>query len=389
MKKVGLITYYGDNYGGVLQAYALARMVADNGYECEIISNDFLWLWSGVRKYLRKWNNLMEAIRNPAGYLKKRKTYRRYRPQQASRHARFEDFRSRNLRIRKTGYSTYQEYLNDPPRYDIYLCGSDQIWNPNLYCDNGFYFAGFAPEKALKISYASSIGVSSVTGKQADFMAPLLNRLDIVSTREQKGAQIINRISRKKAAVVLDPTLLLDAEAWSKAAAPRLIEEEYVFCYLFGERDYIAEVKGKVAELTGLKVVCIPFAARELESDDEKIFDAGPAEFISLIQNASLVLTDSFHATAFSLNLKTPFLSLCRFARDDKKGMNDRLVTLLTMVGLQNRLVDAGDAIPAERLLEVDFEKAHDRLERKRREDLRFLLEALSYDKEGVSDGDL
>lgn len=389
MKKVGLITYYGDNYGGVLQAYALQHTVTAYDYECELISNDFLWMPTGIKRYRGKWNNLVAAIKNPVGYLAKRKTYHQYAAQQAERNAKFEEFRRKFLRIHKTGYTTYQEYMSNPPQYDIYLCGSDQIWNPNLYWENGFFFAGFAPENALKISYASSIGVSSVTEKQAAFMAPLLNRLDVIGTREQKGADIINSISQKKATVVLDPTLLLDAEDWSKVAAPRMIEEDYIFCYLFGEREYIAEVKQKVAELMGMKIVCIPFVPRELDSDDEKVFNAGPAEFISLIQNASLVLTDSFHATAFSINLRTPFISLCRFAKSDRKGMNDRLVTILNMVDLHDRLVDAGETISAEFLFDVDFEKAHDNLNRKRREDARFLLDALRYEKESVNYGDL
>lgn len=212
-------------------------------------------------------------------------------------------------------------------------------------------------------------------------MAPLLNRLDVVSTREQKGADIINAISDKQARVVLDPTLLLNADDWSEVAAPRLFEEPYIFCYLFGERDYIETVKKTVKELTGMKFVCIPFVPRELDSDDEKIFDAGPAEFISLIRNASLVLTDSFHATAFSINLKTPFISLCRFNKSDKKGMNDRLVTILNTVGLSDRLVDADDAVTAEFLYDIDFEKACSLLDEKRQTDRRFLTDALHCKK--------
>jgi hypothetical protein len=208
-------------------------------------------------------------------------------------------------------------------------------------------------------------------------MAPLLNRLELISTREQTGAEIVATISEKTAKVVLDPTLLLNGEDWSKVAAPRLIEEPYVFCYLFGEREYIAEMKKQVKEMTGMKLVCIPYVARELDSDDEKIFDAGPAEFISLIKHASLVLTDSFHATAFSINLKTPFISLCRFDKSDKKGMNDRLVTILNLVGLSHRLVDANDKISKEFLYDVDFEKAHGLLNEKRAIDRQFLTDAL------------
>lgn len=381
MKKVGLITYYGDNYGGVLQAYALQKLVKTNGFDCELISNEFLYHGSRSKKRKARLENLAAAIKNPAAYLAKRRTYQQYAAQRTLRAKNFAAFRENNLHICKKGYASYDEYLKKPPEYDVYLCGSDQIWNPNLYCDNGFYFAGFAPESALKISYASSIGVSTVNQKQAAFMAPLLNRLDVISTREQKGADIIYTISKKSAEVVLDPTLLLEADDWTEVAAPRMVEEPYVFCYLFGEREYVAKVKKQVRELTGMKVVSIPFVPRELSSDDEKIFDAGPAEFISLIKNASLVLTDSFHATAFSINLKTPFLSLCRFAQSDKKGMNDRLVTILNLVGLQNRLVDAGDTVSEDFLFRIDFKKAHELLNQKRWQDRQFLADALHFDK--------
>lgn len=389
MKKVGLITYYGDNYGGVLQAYALQQTVMASGFACELISNEFLCRKSGLKRLQCKLANLTSAIKNPVDYLAKRKIYHQYAAQNASKVEKFETFRREKLCIHKTGYTCYDEYLKNPPQYDVYLCGSDQIWNPNLYCDNGFYFAGFAPEDSLKISYASSVGVSIVTKKQASFMAPLLNRFDVISTREQKGADIINDISEKKATVVLDPTLLLEGDSWSKVASNRIIEDSYVFCYLFGEREYIAAVKKKVKELTGMRVVCVPFVPRELSSDDEKIFDAGPAEFISLIKNASLVLTDSFHATAFSINLKVPFISLCRFEQHDRKSMNDRLTTILDMVGLSDRLLDEKDSITADFLYDVDFEKAHELLDQKRQADRKFLIDALNYDKKRGSYADL
>lgn len=389
MKKVGLITYYGDNYGGVLQAYALQQIVSSNGFDCELISNDFLSHKNVCKKLKGKMVNLTSAIKNPSKYFAKRRTYHKYVTQNASRAKKFEEFRRDNLRVNKTGYSSYGDYLKNPLEYDVYLCGSDQIWNPNLYCDNGFYFAGFAPKNALKISYASSVGVSAVNKKQAAFMAPFLNSFDVISTREQKGADIINTISDKKATVVLDPTLLLDAFGWNKVAAPCLINEPYIFCYLFGEREYVAEIKKKVTEMTGLKVVCIPFVPRELDSNDEKIFDAGPAEFISLIKNASLVLTDSFHATAFSINLETPFISLCRFDKNDKKSMNDRLVTILNLVDLSDRLVDVDDMISADFLYDIDFVKAQDLLEKKRRIDRQFLVDSLNFNKTRGAYGDL
>ena len=381
MKKVGLVTYYGDNYGGILQAYALQTVVKKQGYECEIISNEFLRRESKARKVCNKIRSLFALLSNPSKYISKRQTYHKYNQETRLRLERFRDFRGTYLDIFDTGYTSYAQYSAIADKYDIYLCGSDQIWNPNLYGSNGFYFAEFGSSKTLKISYASSIGLSKVNKKQAAFMRPMLNQLDILSTREQKGAEIIEKVSEKKARVVLDPTLLLSSDEWLKLCVSLPLKSKYVFCYLFGEREYINQVKKTVKELTGLQVVSIPFVARELDSDDFKLFDVGPSEFIALIQNASLVLTDSFHATAFSINLKTPFISLCRFAKKDKKSMNDRLVTLLHLVGLSDRLVDANDVISADFLYDINFEKAHMLLEQKRQEDIRFLIEALGYDK--------
>lgn len=381
MKKVGLVTYYGDNYGGILQAYALQTVVKKQGLECEIISNDFLKKERRSHTFAKKMKASLQLLRNPKVYLSKRRSYRAHSTEVAFRAKRFENFRNLYLDIFHTGYTTYEQYAEIADKYDIYLCGSDQIWNPNLYSQNGFYFAEFGAKVALKVAYASSIGLSQVNTKQAEFMKPMLEQLDIISTREQKGAEIIKSISNKSARVVLDPTLLLNADEWLRLSAPPLFEKPYLLCYLFGERAYVDDVKRRVKELTGLQVVTMPFVARELDSDDVKLFDVGPSEFISLIRNASLVLTDSFHATAFSVNLRTPFISLCRFDKNDKKSMNDRLVTFLNTVGLQDRLLDADSPIAADYLYDVDFEGAHMLLEEKRYADTRFLIEALNHDK--------
>lgn len=377
MKKVGLITYYGENYGGMLQAYALQQYVNNAGYMCRVISNDFLYLPTGKSQLKRLCIKGGNFLRNPVEYMRKRNAIRRYRPENALKYQKFCDFRNQYIAVDDTGYTTYQQYLDNPPAYDIFLCGSDQIWNPNLYCSNGFYFAGFAPEKALKIAYSSSIGVSSVTAEQANFMRPLLKRLDVISVREEEGAAIVRQISGKEARTVLDPTLLLSNKEWDQVCASRLIEGPYVFCYLFGERQYIEDVKQTVKELTGMKMVCIPYVAREMASDDEKVFDAGPAEFISLIKHASLVLTDSFHATAFSINYGVPFLTLCRFDKHDPRSMNSRLTTILKAVRLESRLIDEGDLLTKEDLFHGDYLRAQELLDARRASDGTFLLQSL------------
>ncbi len=377
MKKVGLITYYGENYGGMLQAYALQRYVSDLGYDCKIISNDFLYAGNRTERSKQLKKNLKSFLRHPIDYLSRRRVMRRYATERTLKSKNFRRFLESHIVIDQNGYKSYDQFVEAPPVYDIYLCGSDQIWNPNLYYKNGFYFAGFAPEEKRKVSYASSIGVSEVTPQQAAFMKPYLDRLDVISTRETDGTAIVEKITGKKARTVIDPTLLLNEQQWSEVAAERLIEEPYVFCYFFGERKYYKKVKQQIQEMTGLKLVSVPFVARDLASDDEKIFDAGPAEFLSLIQYADLVITDSFHATAFSINLKTPFLSLCRFSKNDKEGMNSRLHTILEAVGLTERLIDENDGIDTDMLYRVDFEKAHSKLDALRQQDGTFLRSAL------------
>ena len=208
-------------------------------------------------------------------------------------------------------------------------------------------------------------------------MKPFLERLDVISTRETDGTRIVEEITGKPARTVIDPTLLLNAQQWSEVAAPRMVEEPYVFCYFFGERDYYEQVKETVKKLTGLKLVSIPYVARELSDNNEKIYDAGPAEFVSLIQHASLVLTDSFHATVFSLNFKTPFLTLCRFAKNDPKGMNSRLNTILSAVGLEERLMDEHDCVNEQLLQPMDFTEAHRLLQQLRDADNSFLKDML------------
>ncbi len=379
MKKVGLITFYGENYGGMLQAYALQRYVKALGYECRVISNDFLYGSDRPDKAKLLVNKIRILLKNPADYLKRRNAMRSAPAEQALKSEKFRQFCADHIEVDQTGYTSYEQYVKNPPRYDVYLCGSDQIWNPNLYYSNGFYFGDFAPEGALRAAYASSIGVSSVTPAQADFMKPYLDKIDVLSTRETDGSAIVERITGRKTRTVIDPTLLLNEEQWMEVTSQPVVEGSYVFCYLFGEREYIAQVKEQVKQLTGMKLVCIPCAAREMSGPDEKVFDAGPAEFISLIKHASLVLTDSFHATAFSINLKTPFLSLCRFSKNDAKGMNSRLHTILGAMGLGERLIDENDEITKEMLFSVDFEKAHKNLNALREADGGFLKDALQY----------
>ncbi len=376
MKRVGLITYYGENYGGMLQAYALQKRIGDMGYGCELVSNDFLYMPNRKKRIVHKAKKVFSLLKNPCRYLSRRKAIRSGAEFNALRSAEFKKFMQQYLKVYKTGYTSYKQHMDNPLPFDGYICGSDQIWNPNLYCDNGFYFGAFAPENRKVVSYASSIGVSSVTEKQGEFLKENLKKLAHVSVRENEGADLVEKLIGTRARVVLDPTLLLTKEQWAEIAVAPEMKQPYIFCYLFGERDYIDRVKRELKALTGLEIVCVPYASREFAGDDKKVFDAGPAEFIGLIKNATYVLTDSFHATAFSVNLGVPFFSLLRFADSEKNGMNSRLYTILSELGLRERIITENDKITAD-MLQMDFSSAHTVLEKKREEDTKYLQEIL------------
>ncbi len=377
MKKVGLITYYGENYGGMLQAYALQTCIKSFGYECELISDDFLHVPSKRKRMKGKIRNILALAKNPFGYMKRRRAVRSDAERSMLRSAKFQAFLRRNLDIYQTGYTHYNQYVENPPVYDTYICGSDQIWNPNLYCDNGFYFGDFVPENREVVSYASSIGVASVTEKQGEFLKKNLKKLSHISVRENEGADLVEMLTGTRPQVVLDPTLLLTKEQWEEIAVTEKEEKSYILCYLFGERDYIGRVKEELKKLTGLPIVCFPYVAREYAGNDEKVFDADPAEFVGLIKNAAYVLTDSFHATAFSLNLGVPFFSLLRFADSEKNGMNSRLYTILGELELRDRIIDEDGTI-TEDMLKMDFSKAHRLLAKRRERDTLYLQEILS-----------
>lgn len=367
---VGLLTCYMDNFGACLQAYALQRSIIKAGYNCEIVKytpikslKDYgplvnIGLW--IRNHIKGFSSIVYSYEN-------------------NRHTRFESFRKKNLVFSKQNYLSEELLFTAPPKYDIFVTGSDQIWNPNLYGgqNNKAYFLDFVPAGKKRIAYAPSIGVSSISQECGKNMADLLSKFDAVSVREEDGKHIIDSISDCGCRVVLDPTLLLTKEEWDALTGERMINEDYVLIYLFGDRSYIKEFVDYVRLKTGLKIVTLPFHEREYQSDYTKIRKAGPIEFVNLIKHASLVITDSFHATAFSINLHVPFYSLLRNEVGDKNNMNSRIYNILSFSGLNERMIADRDDFPNEIIFQIDFSIADKKINEKRKEDFNFLKDAL------------
>ena len=377
MKKIGIATCFIDNYGACLQAFALQSKIEQLGYESEIL------------RYVE-----------PAGYGNHRNIVKKILHSQIIEMARCfffpayrkkiifkqecDKFRVKNLHFSKKKLRTIDDVKKESSIYDAFVCGSDQIWNPTFYGRlNKVYYLDFADNKK-RIAYAPSIGISEIAEEYQSEFKRLVGKFDYISVREQTGCNLIRKYSGKDARVVLDPTLLLSGAEWiKKVSEEKAIRksfpkkgEKYIFCYLFGNRPFYYSFINEISKKYDLKVYIVPFYANQEHMGYNLIYDAGPLGFVELISHASLVITDSFHATAFSINLNTPFYTLLRDNPKDAQSMNSRVIDILNLTQLQSRLwIDENDINAF--TMDIDWNKANSIVQSKREADLKFLKDAL------------
>ena len=376
-KKVGLITYYGNNYGGCLQAYAIQQTIKNLGYNPQILQ-----VYTPlIGKDFNKWVAIRRILKDPIAFLRRRKYIKEHSRNEIIRSQAFDRYRSEFLAFDKS-FTLSVDNLFEAINYDTFVCGSDQIWNPVLYGVHPIWTMKFAPIGSKKIAYAPSLGISDIPEQYVADFKKNLKDYTYISCREQEGAKCLSRIIGKEVDVVLDPTLLLTPEQWHGFTCPVNIKKPYIFCYLFGDYPYITEVKKRVKKHFNIDIVCLPYNLRELKADDLKLYDITPNQFVWLIENAKYVVTDSFHASVFSIKMSTPFISLKRTSDNDKKNMNSRLYTLLQTVGLEDRLVGESMVERIEDFINctIDFESANERLTVFMKRDISKLKKALSHE---------
>ena len=369
-KNVGLATCFIDNYGACLQAYALQTKIEQTGAECKIIK------YTQPDGYKRK-HNIRDILKANPLFLQTVRLFG-YKPFfKYLNKPKFEKFRNTYLKFTDR-YDTAEEIYKAEMNFDAYVCGSDQIWNPVLFDGNDpIYTLDFVPDGKKRIAYAPSIGLSEFPQEYAEDFKNKIDRFDFLSVRESAGQQIVHSLTHKDIKVVLDPTLLLNGNDWNKIAISAGMKRPYIFCYLFGTRSYIGEFTEYVRLTTGMDVVCIPLTEREEKSDYIKVYNAGPCEFLGLIRDASIVITDSFHATAFSINFNTPFYSLLRNETGEKNNMNSRIYSILGLTGLEDRLVSPDVKYPFKIDMDMDFTETNEKLNAKRMSDYADLKRCL------------
>lgn len=370
--RVGIMTWYTyRNYGSALQASALSYKIRTLGYEpcmiCYQPKGDAV---------VRRDAAVADYLLRPFHALKRRRN-RQYISQKRERlFAEYMDVRVSQTSPR----NTYPELYALNGELDAFVCGSDQIWAPSCFDDK--YFLSFVEDSGKKVAYAPSIGLPEVKESAVrSQMAKWISQVRYLSVREQQGAAIIKELTGLDAKVVADPTLLLNAREWdafAETASTDNIEGDYIVCYFLGEADRYMTYVRSLAQKTGMRAYLIPVTKRQAQSADAVPFEVGPSEFVSLVRNAKYVCTDSFHGMAFSLNYGTPFFVFKRFSDNDPKNQNSRILSLLKLVGMENRLVDPNEQ-PDGDLLTCDFSGAEAALEALRKDSAAYLKNALAH----------
>lgn len=368
-KKVGIITQHRVvNYGSVLQTYALQEKIKELGYVCEVI--DY---------YPERFTPLgmLKRIKNKGDKFKKSFLIRTAArviiiPSYAIRFHMFFEFLNNRIDMTSKTYKTEKELEEENFGYDIYCTGSDQVWNYgwNEKIEYPYYLA-FAPDSARKISYAASFGKSELEREEMGETRKLLKRYDKISLRELSGVKIVDELGIEGSVNVLDPTLLLTGEDWRKISSGKYTDDKYILIYNLNRNPRIDSYAKELSAKTGLEVRYLSYQLHEFYKNGKMFCNPQVEDFLALIDGAQYVVTDSFHATAFSLNFNKEFVIVY------PGKYSTRLQSILEILNLTNRVAkDEKDMSILES--RIDYNRVNALLDAERIRSLTWLRAALS-----------
>lgn len=316
--RVGILTFPNSpSFGAALQMRGLYRALQNLGNEVEIINYQNKFMTD--KKHIRKDNpikNLLISILDIHG--KKE----------------FRDF-EKQLQLYPENVIYKTDHLKQiANRYDFLICGSDQVWNPNITGEDLNYFFSFCDDNSKKISYAASFGVNELNKTYSEAVKEQLNKFKGISVREEQGAKIVYELLNTECAIVLDPTMLIEQEEWRVCEKKlRGLPSRYIAKFIFNYDSNIEARINELSEKTGLPVVTVGGTAISKLKGQLATGPIGPFEWLYVLDHADYVVTDSFHGAAFSIIFhKNLMVSLA-------SSTNSRLKTLLHTFGLDNRAI--------------------------------------------------
>lgn len=321
MRRIGIITWHNyPNVGSALQAYALHTFINNHNGNATIINyspfgRPSLWL---IRLIISKFDFIL--------------------PRRISKyfHYRFIAFEKKYFKETKL-IKSVNGLRKTNNHFDTFICGSDQIWAPNVFHDE--YMLSFVNDDKIKIAYAASIGLPSIPIELQDTYKKLLNKLQFISVREQQGANLLKQLFKIDSTVVLDPTLLLTPKDYDKIAATTIKPTKYILCYFLGENEEHRIIVSEFSKKINLPIVSISRNKIDFRDNFITDIDTGPREFLSYVRDAEFVFTDSFHGLCFSINFNVNFYVTKRFSEDSPINQNSRIINILNIFNLEDRLI--------------------------------------------------
>lgn len=345
MKKIGIITIQkSPNYGACLQSYALWEYINKHVRDVEVIdllrpthegykaSRNFKECRPSKRTIVSKIKSKIKALIGRAGNVC---------PLSEDAQKKFDKFNSRICFSRT--YKNADDLYRNPPDYDLYITGSDQVWNPaQRYCIEP-YFLSFAPKDRMKISYASSLGITELEENEIKLFRDRLASYTAISVREKSAKILLEQVIGRSVEQVADPTFLLSYDIWRHfSESSEYTFTDYIFLFTLSYNIDLFEYASTLSIQSGKKFIylCgnIHSVPKQAKLRCTLITDAGPCDFLRLIEKANLIITDSFHCTVFSIILRAnnfyAFIS-----KGDKRG--SRIIDLLSIFLLQTHLLTA------------------------------------------------
>ena len=338
-KSVAVITiHFGTNHGSVLQAFALSNYLSSIGYNTKII--DY------VPQRYKVWNNLVQ--RKSGRY--SLPVILAYYPVAVCKGLRvrniFARFVMENLNLTKR-YSSREELVSAPPKADIYITGSDQVWNDDYNGNNEFsYYLDFVEDGAKRIAYAASFGKEDILeNDRLSKIKSYLQSFDAISVRESDAQNILSKIEIG-AVHVVDPVFLRTQQQWRDFGTRFAKKEPYTLVYVMdGIYDELLNYAQKIKEETGNRVYAVAFKKIKDKRIDKCFYLASPKDFVGLVDNSDIVVTNSFHGTAFSILFQKKFITV------GKEKYNSRMLSLLNKLKLDRHFVPTGENWSSEKIM--------------------------------------
>lgn len=382
-----LTTFHSKNYGAALQAYSTLQKLKLMGYDCKLINYQKAvkthYIPNATKEKYRQMSlvaKIERKIKN--AFIKIKRPDKKLVAGTVVRDREFENFVKKYMDISGEAYKSAEEFITAVPDmpYDVFLCGSDQIWNPIVHNFDDVYYLNF-PTKAKKVAYASSVAYNDFSDSEILRICDAISSIDNIAVREKSTADCLQRYTEKKISCVIDPTFLLDREDWLNLKSEKQFDGKYVLVYLLNYNEQNKNTVNLISDLArkeGCRIICLPYTSIKFPKDIEVEYryDIAPNDFIQLLNGAKCVITNSFHATALSINLNIPFYSVS--SRERNKDLQTRLSDLLEETKLENRKIYS-DTVSISLDDKIDFEKVNKIISERRNEGVAYLKQSLDF----------